>query len=192
MITVQDPINPKMTELQAVIARLEMRAKASARKVRELREKKLAGQHNINDKDSRIAMVLAEQDISATDDTDAKLTSELLQWEAIEEAKESLKPKLAAARREASDKILASIKPAHDEIMKRLVSSLVDAHAANVELFGLRSQLRDRSIGWRNGVCELLPDEVLNTPTIYSHLADFFRGAVKAGYLKNVPAGFIQ
>jgi hypothetical protein len=192
MITVQEPISPKTTELKAVITRLEMRENAKAKTVRELRAKKLAGQHNINDRESRIAMVMAEESFPATDDTDAKLTSELLEWEAIVEAKESVKPKLAAARREASDKILAGLKPAHDEIMHRLVSALVEAHKANVELFDLRSQLRDRSIGWRNGVCELLPDEVLNTPTIYSHLADFFRAAVKAGYLKTLPAGFIK
>src|SRR5258707_15504127 len=118
MINVQKPISPKITEIQAVIARLEMRGKAHAKNVHELRAKKLAGQHNINDKDSRIAMVLAEQEIPVTDDADTKLTSELLQWEAIEEAKQAQKPKLAPAKREAADKILVGIKPGHDAVMK--------------------------------------------------------------------------
>jgi hypothetical protein len=192
MLNVPKLISPDITAQQAVFARLDMRAKAASREVRELRERKLQGQNNVNDKTTRISMVLAEQDIPATDDTDVKLTAKLLQWEAIEEAKESLKPKLAIAKREAADKILAGLKKPHDAIMARLLAALVDAHAANVELFDLRSQLRDREIGFRNGVCELMPDEVLSSPTIYSPLADFFRAAVKAGFLKALPAGFVK
>jgi hypothetical protein len=157
MITVQKPISPKVTELQAVIARLDMLGNTHAKNVRELRAKKLAGQHNINDRERLIEMVLAEQDISTTDDTDTKLTSELLQWEAVDAAKQSQLPKLAAAKREAADSILTGLKPEHDKIMTRLVSALVDAHTANVELFGLRSELKDKEIGWRNGVTTPFP-----------------------------------
>ena len=192
MITVQKPISPKTTEIQAVIARLDMRGNAKAKTVSELRAKKLAGQHNVNDKDSRIAMVLAEQDVPTTDDTDAKLTSELLQWEAIEEAKEAQKPKLAAAKREAADKILVGIKPEHDAIMKKMLSGLSGFTEAYVELFALSRDLRDYEIGFRHGVCELMPTDLFGPPTIYSPLADFFRAAVSAGYLKSVPGGFIQ
>jgi hypothetical protein len=189
---VQDPVNPEMTGLQATIARLDMRGAAKSKSVRELRARKLDGERSIDDKDSRIAMVLSEETFPAANDTEAKLTSELLEWQAIEEAKESLKKKLAAARQKASDKVLAGLKPEHDEVMQRLLSALVEAHKANVELFDLRNQLRDRSIGWRLGVCELLPDEVLGAPTIYGHLADFFSAAIKAGHLKTMPAGFIK
>jgi hypothetical protein len=192
MITIQKPVSPAVTELQAIIARLDMRAKASSRKVQELREKKAHGQRNINDKESRIAMVMAEQEIPATDDTDTKLTSELLLLEGIAEAKESYKPKLAAAKREATDAILAGVKKPHDEIMLRLIAGLIEAHKANVELFDLRRQLRDNDCGWRNGVAELAPDEVLGAPAIHCHLADFFRECVKRGYLKSLPAGWIK
>jgi len=185
-------ISPAITAQEAVLTRLDMRANGKSKTARELRARKIQGQNNVNDKDTRIAMVLAEQDIPATDDVDAQITTTLLEWEAIVEAKQSLLPKLAIAKREAADKILAGLKPEHDKIMARLVSSLVDAHTASAEIFDLRGQLRDGGIGWRNGVGELFPDEVLGAPTIYSALADFLRAAVKSGYLSKLPAGFIR
>jgi hypothetical protein len=190
MLNVPLHINPKVTELQAIIARLDMRGNGKAKAVHEVREKKLAGQHNINDKESRIAMVMAEQDIPATDDLDAQLTTLLLQWEAIEEAKESYKPKLAAAKYEAATAILTGLKPAHDKIMKRLLAALVEASAANAELFDLRSQLRDKSIGFRCGVCELDSTDVLGVLHKLSDLAEFMRSAVAGGYLSTLPKEF--
>jgi hypothetical protein len=77
--------------------------------VQELRTKKLRGQHNVDEHESRVAFVLAEKEIPASNDVDAQLTTELLNWEATDEAIKTLKPKLAAAKREASDKILVSI-----------------------------------------------------------------------------------
>jgi hypothetical protein len=191
MITVQKPISPKVTELQALIARLEMRGNGKAKTVRELRAKKLAGQRNINDRESRIAMVMAEQEFPATDDTDAKLTSELLEWEAIEEAKQSLKPKLDAAKREASDKVLVTVKSDHDAVMKKLVSGLSVATEAWIELFQLSRDLLDYDIGYRNGICETMPLDLFGPPNAYSPLAEFMGDALKAGHLKSLPRAFV-
>jgi hypothetical protein len=185
--TVQRPISPKTTEIDNQISRLDIRGNACAKNVRELRAKKMAGEHDINDRESRIEMVLAENEIPASNEVDAQLTSQLLQWEAIEEAKQSLKPKLAAAKREAADKILVGLKKPHDAIMARLLAALVEASEANAELFQLSRDLRDYEIGFRNGVCELMPTEVLGVPHKHSELAEFMRSALKAGYLKALP-----
>jgi hypothetical protein len=37
-----------------------------------------------------------------------------------------------------------------------------------------------------------MPIDLFGPPTIYSPLADFFRAAVKAGYVKALPEGFIK
>jgi hypothetical protein len=181
-------ISPKTTEQQTVIARLEMRGSAKAKNIRDLRALKLQGEHNINDKDSRIAMVLAEQDIPSTDDVDAKIAAEYLQWEAIEEAKQAQKPKLAAAKREAADSILDGLKKEHDVLVHTIVSSLADVVApAWAELFDLSRQLKDKDIGWRKGICETMPLDLFGPPNVYSPLAVFMRAAVEAGFLKSLP-----
>ena len=192
MIAVQKPISPKVTEIENQISRVRMRGNASAKKIKELRAKKLAGQHNINDKDSRIALVLAGEEFPATRDIDAQITTEMLNWEATSEAEQSLKQPLDAARREASDKILVGIKPGHDVVMKKLASSLSIFTESWIELFQLSRDLRDYEIGYRNGVCEVMPLDLVGPPTIYSPLADFLRELVKAGHLKALPEGFIK
>jgi hypothetical protein len=190
MIIIQKPISPKITELQALIARVQMRGNASAKKIKELRAKKLARQNNVDDKESMIAMVLAGESIPASNDVDSQLTNEYLQWEATEAAEQSLKPKLAAAKREASDKLLVSIKPAHDVVMKKLMSGLSVATEAWIELFALSSDLRDYEIGFRNNVCELMPIDLFGPPNRYSPLAEFMRAAVASGYLSALPKEF--
>jgi hypothetical protein len=58
---------------------------------------------------------------------------------------------------------------------------------AYAELFAIKREMIDKGIGISDGVCELLPD-FLDVPTNrYSPLADFFRDAVKAGFMRSVP-----
>ena len=189
MITVQKPTSPNVTEIESQMARVRMRSNAHAKNVKELRAKKLAGQHNANDRDARIKMVLAGEEFPATDDVDAKLTTELLQWEATEEAAQSLKPKLAAAKYEASTAVLLGLKKPHDEVVQRIVGPLVEVAKAWNELFQLSRDLKDNGIGWRNGVCELVPAlvDLLGPPNASSELATLLQTAVDAGYVKSLP-----
>ena len=183
----------KLTELLNLDASLEAREKPEAEKIHSLRSMKTEGQFNTDSKEERIAMVLAGRDVRASNDVETQLSLAQTNWEAIHEAREVLKPKIRAAKHEAATEILEKqYKPLHDKLMARLLPALVTAHQAHVELFAMARELKDREIGWRNGVCDTMPSEVLAAPTVYSPLADFFRAAVSGGYLKAIPAGFIK
>jgi hypothetical protein len=189
MINVPKLITPKITEIESQKARVRMRGNGHAKNIKELRAK---GKDNIDDKASRITMVLAGEDIPASSEIDAKIATEMRGWEATIDAEQSLKAPLAAAKYEAATDILAALKKPHDEIMKRLLAALVAASAANAELFDLSRQLKDQSIGWRNGVCQLMPTDVIGVPHKYSELAEFMRQAVAAGYLSTLPKEFLR
>jgi hypothetical protein len=141
--------------------------------------------------DNRAAQIehtLAGGSVSPSSDLTAQLGLAMLQWRAIDDAKESLNKKIYQAKRDAAIKIVADLKVHHDSIMKRLIGPLVEVHSAFVELSAMRQELCDKEIGISNGVCGLLPD-FLGAPTNgYSEFADFMRAAVAAGYLKSVPA----
>ncbi len=189
MITVREPVSPTVTTIENQRSRVRMRGNGHAKKIKELRSKKLAGENNINDSAARLAMILADEEIPAASDIDAQITTEMLNWEATIEAERSLKPKLDAARYEASTAILTGLKPEHDAVVKRLLAALVEASAANAELFQLSRDLVDKGVGRRCGVCELMPD-FLGVPHKYSDFAEFMRSAVKAGYLSTLPKEF--
>jgi hypothetical protein len=185
MIVVPPVILPKTTEIEIQDGRLEIREKASDRKVQELRAS--IRQPNTDDRESRIAMVLAGNDVSESSDTAARLTTELLNGQAIREARESLKPKLRAAKFEAATAVLAGLKPAHDAVMNRLVTALTDVVTpAYLEIFQLSRDLKDKDCGWRNGVCDLVPAlvELFGANNAHSPLASLLHEAVRLGYLK--------
>jgi hypothetical protein len=187
MITVPNPISPQVTDFQGQASRVRMRSNGHSKKVRELREKKAAGQNNVNDREARIAMVLAGDDFPAASDIDAQIATELLNWEATDEAEQSLKPKIAAAKHEAGTAVLAGLKKPHDEVVQRIVGPLSQLAHAWVELFQLSRDLKDKEIGWRNGVCDLVPAlvESFGPPILASQLANLLHEAVKLGYLES-------
>jgi hypothetical protein len=110
----------------------------------------------------------------------------MLNWEATSEAEQSLKSQLDAAYREASTAVLKGLKPEHDKVVQRIVGPLVELAAAYVELFQLSRDLKDKSVGWRNGVCDLVPAlvDIFGPPNQHSSLAGLLQEAVKANYLK--------
>jgi hypothetical protein len=189
MITVQTPTSPDYTGLKSQTSRIRLRSNGHSKNVKELREKKSAGQFNGLDRDARIAMVLAGEDFPAASDIDAQITSELLAWEATEEAEKSLKPKLDAAYREAATAELKRIKPEHDKIVQRIVGALVELAPAYTELFQLSRDLKDKNVGWREGVCDLVPALdfwreqcafALGWPTSRGREAELFEGGIVA------------
>lgn len=186
-------LSEKLTELLNLDASLEAREKPEAEKIHSLRSMKTEGQFNTDSKEERIAMVLAGRDVRASNDVETQLSLAQTNWEAIHEAREVLKPKIRAAKHEADTESLEKqYKPLHDKLMARLLPALITAHKANVELFAMSRELKDKEIGWRNGVCDTMPSEVLGAPTIHSPVAEFFRTAVAKGYLESVPTGFIK
>src|SRR3984957_601368 len=165
MIIVPKPTSPKVDEVEAKMARVKMRGNGHAKKIKELRAKKSAGQYNINDRETRLAMILADEEIPATSEIDAQIAKEMLNWEATDDAERLLKPKLEAAKREANTAVLLALKPEHDAVMKRLITALADVVTpAWIELFKLSRDLRDKDLGYQCGVCDLLPTDLLGVP----------------------------
>ena len=185
MFNVQTPILPKLTELTNKDGRFEILDRGQARKVAELRALKSKGQQAV-DPDALMQLMLDGKDIPAPEDVDTKLTAELLKWQAVVDARQSLKPKIASAKYEAATEVLKDIKPEHDKIVQRIVGPLVEVATAWTELFDLSRQLKDKSVGWREGVCDLVPQlvDIFGPPNGSSELATLLQAVVAAGYLK--------
>jgi hypothetical protein len=180
--------SPELTTLNNTKHSLEVRERIIKSDVILLRERLATGDElQPDDRAAQIEHTLAGGLVSATSNLSSQLGIAMLQWRAIDDAKEVLSKNIYKAKRAAAVKIVTNEKPAHDAIMKRLIASLVEVHSAHLELFALRQELCDKEIGLFNGMCELLPD-FLGAPTnSYSEFADFMRAAVKANYLKAAP-----
>ena len=187
------PISPKTTELKTNITRVRMRGNGHAKNIKELRAKKSAGQ-NINDSEARLAMILADEDIPATNDIDAQITTEMLNWQATTEAEQLLKPQLAKAEYEAATAILesAEVQKMHGDLMRRIALPLAEAAKAWLELYGLSLELRANDVGFRCGICQTMPTELFGFPNSHSKLGAYLHALVKADYLhaNDVPREF--
>jgi hypothetical protein len=130
--------------------------------------------------------VLAGEDVPSASDVDTRLKTAWANRQAIHDARQSLKPRLAAAKYEAGNAILQSpqVQKAHAELMDRIVQPLADVAKAWVELFGMQRELRAREIGFRQGICQTMPLDLFGPPNAHSALATFLLAAVEAGYLK--------
>lgn len=187
MIPVPKTRSPKTTELEAKDSRLELLDNGQARKVRELRALKSEGQRAV-DPDALMQMMLDGKDIPAPEDVDTQLTAEMLKWTAIGDARQSLKAPLAKARYEDSTVVLKGLKPDHDAVLIPALTALAEVFApAWKEIFQLSRDLKDKDLGWREGVCDLVPQlvELVGVPNKFSPLASFLQKAVAAGYLNS-------
>ena len=192
MIVVQTPTSPKVTDLSNQFSRVRMRGNSDGKKLRELLAKKSSGQFNTADSEQRIAMVLAGEEFPVDADVDTEITRLRLSLEVCNEAEQSLKAPLAKAKYEAATAVLKGIKPEHDKLVNRLVTALVEDFApAYIELFQLSRDLKDKDFGWRDGVCDLIPQlvDIFGPPNAHSALSSLLQAAVKLGYLnvKDLP-----
>jgi hypothetical protein len=180
--------SPELMTLNSIKSSLEARERIVKSDVILLRERLATGDEiQPDNRAAQIEHTLAGGSVSAASDLSSQLGLAMLQWRAIDDAKDTLSKKILKARRDAAVKIVADPKVPHDAIMKRLVGPLVEVHSAFVELSAMRQELCDKEIGLFNGGCELLPD-FLGAPTNgYSEFADFMRAAVKSNYLKALP-----
>jgi hypothetical protein len=187
-MTIHELTSPELLALNTTKRTLDERERLVKSDVILLRERIAAGNEmQPEDRAAQIEHTLAGGSVSAASDLTAQLGIAMLQWRAIDDAKEALSKKLHKAKRDAAVKVVADLKVSHDAVMKRACASAVDLHSAHFELSAMRQELCDKEIGLFDGVCELLPD-FLGSPTNgYSAFGDFLRAAVKAGYLKSVP-----
>jgi hypothetical protein len=173
--------SPELRDEQKRYSDLTARERQISAKVGELRRIKANGLSQ-EDKDSRIAFVLAGQDLPASADVDAELASAMINLRALEDAKEVQLRRIEQAKKVAGMKLTASLKPAHDKLMTRLCAALTDVHGAWAQLFSTKRGLVNNGIGLY-GLFSVEPDQFLDVPTDRTtHMADFFRDAARKGY----------
>jgi hypothetical protein len=187
-MTIPELTSPELVTLNTTKRSLDERERLVKSDVISLRERITAGNEmQPEDKAAQIEHTLAGGSVSAASDLTAQLGMAMLQWRAIDDAKNALSKKLHTARRDAAVSIVAGLKVSHDAVMKRLCASLLEVHSAHAELSTLRQELCDKEIGLFNGVAELLPDFLESPTNGYSAMADFLRNSVKAGFVRTVP-----
>jgi hypothetical protein len=181
---IQTLVSPDITANDSQNARLVMTDKKLKRNIEE-RAARRGSQQNADSKEALIKMVLADPDNFSTEDDNANDKADWQKRAAIDAARQSLKQKRAVAMREAGDKVLVSIKPPHDVEMKKLMQNVSVATEAWVSIFRLSRDLVDHGVGWRHGVCDLVPEltELFGPPNAYSPLATLLLAAEKAGYI---------
>jgi hypothetical protein len=188
LMTIPALTSPELMTLKNTAISLDARERLVKSDVILLRERIAAGTDvQPDDRAAQIEHTLAGGSVSAASDLTSQLGLAMLQWRAIDDAKDALSKKIHKAKRHAAAKVVAGLKASHDAMMKRACAAGVDFHSAHVELSALREELCAKEIGLFSGVCELLPDFLESPTNGYSAMADFFRAAVKAGYLDTIP-----
>jgi hypothetical protein len=176
--------SPQVTELGNASSRLLISRKAEERKMEQRTAQAI--KPSTDDSEALIALVLADPDnISVPAEIEAQNNASRHRIAAIDEALHSLRPKMAKAKYDAATAYLARLKPEHDKIVGPLASALADAAKHWVQLSNMAQGLKELDTGFRNGVCDLLPNGLLGFANRFSPLADFLNKAVAAGYIKS-------
>ncbi|MCK1640461.1 hypothetical protein IVA95_23465 [Bradyrhizobium sp. 157] len=186
---------PKLTdvspELKDALAKYENLAVRGA----ELREehqrlwKVKQGGETVEEKEARISAIINGDAPLPQTNIDGRIADINTQWRSIEDAKEVLVRRVVELKRKAGREICQTFRPKHDEIMKRLSESLLKTHAAYVEFERLKRDLLTNECGLY-GVFDIEPDFLESPTDRTSSLAQYFREAKAAGYIKAVPAEF--
>src|SRR6202051_2034605 len=79
-----------------------------------------------DDRKSNIALILAGDDMPFSVDLKSTLSSKMMEWRIIDDAKETLSRNIADARYAAATKLCDGLKPEHDALMRQLCASLVE------------------------------------------------------------------
>jgi hypothetical protein len=132
-------------------------------------------------------LVLAGQPLPDDANVDAELATAMLNWRAIEDAKEIQLRHIEDTRRDAGRKLSQSLKPQHEKLMTALCIALTDAHAAWRELFTIKRGLLGQGIGL-SGLFSVDPQEFMGVPSDRaSDFCEFMRDAARAGYCRELP-----
>jgi hypothetical protein len=118
---------PASRAVETKDSRLELLDNGQARKIKELRVLKSEGQRAV-DPDALMQMMLDGKDIPAPENVVTQLTAEMLKWQAIGDARQSLKAPLAKARYEDSTAVLIGLKPEHDAVLIPALTRTTQAH----------------------------------------------------------------
>lgn len=178
--------SPELRKEIQIDADLNARSKEVSTKVRDLREIKANGL-SPDARALRAEMVRSGQPLPDSANVDAELATLMVEWRAIEDAKEIQTHRIYDARKDAARKLCQSLKPQHDKLMKALCASLADAHATWAELFSLKRGIMNQGARL-NGLLLADPQDLLGVPSDRSSdFHDFMREASRSGYCRELP-----
>lgn len=110
-------------------------------------------------------------------------------WAAYETGIDFINKEIEKEKNILYDQYAKSLVPMHHDKMTKLCSTLLEAHAAWSDVYGIKRNLIDSGVGLRHGLCNTLPESFLGTPVNpYSDMAAWFTEAKRQGFLKEVPA----
>jgi hypothetical protein len=133
---------------------------------------------------------LAGQQVANGESVEIQLRNANLQLQALEDAMEFLDKEIRVEKKLLAIAYSKTMKPKHDDRMRRLCASLLNTHAIWTELFSLKRNLIEAEVGLI-GLC-LIEPSFLGVPVDpYSDCADFFRAAKKDGFVDAVPKALV-
>jgi hypothetical protein len=109
------------------------------------------------------------------------------QLTAMEDALDYLDGEIRSEKTALAIAYSKTIKPKHDDVMRRFCESLLKTHAVCSELYGIKRHLIHNEIGLR-GLCLNMPDFLGAPDDPYSEMASFLTAAKKEGFISKVPA----
>jgi hypothetical protein len=137
-------------------------------------------------REDALKRTLAGDPLAESIDIKAQLEREHRQWSAIEDAIEFRNREIERERAVLAIQYCKELKPKHDDIMRKLSKSLLETHAAWLELFNLKRHLVDNEVGLR-GLCLTLPNFLGAPNDKHNEMADFLNTAKRDSFIKEVP-----
>jgi hypothetical protein len=184
---------PKLTDVSPELREALVKHENLANRAAELRAEhqrlwklKQSGE-SAEDKEARIAAIINGEAPPSPTNIDGLISDINAQWRGLEEAREILVRRIVDLKRNAGKVVCEKLRPEHDEIMKRLSKALLEAHAAYVQFDDFKRNLLFNECGLY-GICSIEPDFLESPGDKTSSLAQYFREARQAGYIKAVPA----
>jgi hypothetical protein len=174
------------------IARHDVIAKLEATNLRldaEIAAKTIAQNNGENkERESYINELIEGKDASPPKTSAAQVNELRQQKLGVEQALDVLARKDSLAETEAKKRLCRDLEAQSYSLGKQQAESLAAAHKIHVEYFKIKRHLLGNSIGLHGGVFSADVEQFLGIPSDKAGaLADYFRDAVKAGYLKNLP-----
>ncbi len=142
-----------------------------------------------SERDADLRRTLAGEPLAQSSDIRVLLDLAHRKRAATEDAIEHTMREIAKKKNVLAIEHCKSIKPKHDEQMRRLCKLLFDVHAVWSEIDGDRRELIDSGVGLR-GVYLTLPDFLSTPNNQYSEFAAFMRAAKEAGFVNSIPKEF--
>jgi len=144
----------------------------------------------IIDQEKYINALIDGKDIDPPKNHTARLDELRRQRWNIEQALDVLEGKEYTAQIEAKKRLCLDLKPQSDLLTKQLAEAMFATHKIHLEYFKTKRLLIGNGIGLHGGVFSADVEQFFGIPSDKpGTLGNYFRDAVKGGFLKGVPEG---